>query len=565
MNPSIAIQPGMLRLLLAFGALAMLPAPAVAQSQSSNSNAAVREVVVRTQGSETLKQLALRTLIDAGDLERVARRNKLRSATTPLPAGTAVKLPVDRMITTALTARVASTASGVQVRLASGLLRPLQVEQELSESDVVIAPASGSALLVLPDQSRVQVAPKSEVALQRLRKVVATEIYQIELNVVSGTAEASVTPRRTAGSAFNIRTRRAVTGIRGTSLRVSDLGDTGTTEVLTGAVEVANPAGVAIAVPAGKGTFVNAAGKVAPPVSLLAAPDIGNSATRYERLTMDIAFADLAGAAQYRTRVVADSPAGPVVMAEGVSTKPVVSLNAPPDGSYRLVARAIDANGLEGFEAAQPIVIKARPVPPAALSPQPQQILYAPEVTFRWAQPEGVSSYNVEVQRLEAGELSEKPVITLSGHTSTQHASAPLEPGRYRWRLASIAMANGQADTGPRSDWLPFQIEAPPALAAQPTGTEGAVKLTWTGLADARYVLDLARDAQFKQTVLTRQVSGLSTELTGLEPAVFFLRVRRDEPGAAFGPAQRISLVKLWRTGTGGELTSADGNPIEQR
>jgi hypothetical protein len=46
---------------------------------------------------------------------------------------------------------------------------------------------------------------------------------------------------------------------------------------------------------------------------------------------------------------------------------------------------------------------------------------------------------------------------------------------------------------------------------------------------------------------------------------VYFLRVRRDEPGAAFGPAQRISLLRAWQTGAGVELLSSDGTPVDQR
>jgi hypothetical protein len=521
---------------------------------------ATGEVIVRAQAGETLKQIAIRTLMDTGDLTKVVARNRLRTATTPLPAGTAVVLPVASMIALPLTARVASTTAGVQVRAANGSLRAVQANDAVSEAESVVAAASASALLVLPDGSRVQVTPNSELQIQRLRKIVTTEIFQIELNVVAGTAEASVQKERTANSLFNLRTRRAVTGIRGTELRVSELADASTTEVLSGAVAVAGASGQSVAVPAGKGTFVDPAGKPAAPITLLNAPDVSGSGTLYERLTLDIAFGALPGAQRYRTRVVADAPGGALVLAEGTSNAPSVSLNAPPDGAYRLTVRGIDVSGLEGFEATRPITIKARPVPPVAIAPSPAQTLYAPDVTFKWSEPEGVNAYQIEVE-----DASGKKVLSTADQRAPQAALAALAPGQYRWRLASIArVATATQDIGPRSDWFTFSVEAAPTLGAKPTAS-GGISLNWTGKADARYVLDLAADAQFARIVQSKQVAGLTTELASLDPGVYFLRVRRDEPGAAFGPAQRISLLRAWQTGAGVELLSSDGTPVDQR
>jgi hypothetical protein len=518
------------------------------------------EVIVRAQAGETLKQLAIRTLVDTGDLSAVVQRNRLRTATTPLPAGTAVMLPVDRMIAQPLSARVASAGPGVQVRASSGALRLLQSNDSVSETDAVLAPPNASALLVLPDGSRVQVSPNSELQIQRLRQVVTTEIYLIELNVVAGTAEASVQKQPTANSLFNIRTRRAVTGIRGTDLRVSDLGETASTEVLTGTVAVTGVAGQAVAVPAGKGTVVDPGGKPAAPVALLPPPDLTTGRSLYDRLTMDVTFAALPGASRYRARVLADTPTGPLVITERVSPQPEVSLDAPPDGNYRLAVRGIDASGLEGFEAAKPISIKARPVPPVALAPKPSETLFAPDVVFRWSEPEGVSLYQIELE-----DASGKKIVSAVEQRAPQYAAASLPAGQYRWRLNSIAaIAAGGQNVGPKSDWFSFSIEAAPAVGAKPSGADG-IGLNWTGKADARYLLELASDAQFARVVQRRQVTGLQTELTRVEPGIYFLRVRRDEPGAAFGPSQRISLLRVWQTGSGGELSSSDGTPVDQR
>jgi hypothetical protein len=518
------------------------------------------EVIVRAQAGETLKQIALRTLSDTGDLAKVVARNRLRTATTPMAAGTAVILPLERMIALPLTARVATATPDLQARAAGGDLRPLKVDDALNEGESVLARAGASGLLVLPDGSRVQVTPSSELQIQRLRQIVTTEIFQIELAVVAGTAEASVQKERAANSVFNLRTRRAVTGVRGTELRVSELPGASTTEVLTGSVAVAGLTGQSVAVPAGKGTFVDPTGKPAAPITLLAQPDISQTSSLYDRLTMDIAVGALPGAQRYRARVVADVPGGALVLADAISATPQLSLNTPADGQYQLAVRAIDPNGLEGFEARRPITIKARPVPPIAIAPTPAQTLYAPDVTFKWSEPEGVNGYQIEVE-----DAAGKKVLAQADQRVPQSALAALAPGQYRWRLASIARAGAATqDIGPRSDWFTFNIEATPALGAKPT-TSGGISLNWTGKSDARYVLDLAQDAKFAKIVQSKQVTGLTTELASLDAGVYFLRVRRDEPGAAFGPAQRISLLRTWQTASGIELLSSDGTPVDQR
>ncbi|MGL4575167.1 MAG: FecR domain-containing protein [Burkholderiaceae bacterium] len=533
---------------------------AYAAAPKAAPTAGVGEVLVRAQAGETLKQLAIRTLVDTGDLTAVVRRNRLRTATTPLAAGTGIILPIERMIAQPLTARAATAGPGTQVRSSSGSLRLLKPDDAVAETESILAPAGASSLLVLPDGSRVQVAPNSEVQLQRLRKVVTTEIYQIEMNVVAGTAEANVEKQQSAGSIFNLRTRRAVTGIRGTELRVSDLGAADSTEVLSGSVAVAGASGQAVTVPAGKGTVVDTTGKPATPVALLPAPDLNASKSLYDRITMDVAFAGLPGASRYRARVLADTPGGAQVVAEQVGREPNLSFNAPPDGNYRLTVRGIDGSGLEGFEAARAITIKARPVPPVAMAPRPAEMLFAPDVSFRWSEPEGVSAYQVELQ-----DASGKKIVSAEDQRSPQFAAASLPPGEYRWRLASIAaLASGAKDLGPKSDWFTFSIEPAPALGAKPTANNG-ISLNWTGKADANYVLELASDAQFSRVLRTQQVAGLSTELTGIDPGIYFMRVRRADPGAAFGPSQRLSLLKVWQTGSGAELQSSDGTPVDQR
>jgi hypothetical protein len=320
------------------------------------------ETIVRAQSGETLKALVLRTMEDAGDLEHVAAENGIGSATTPLADGRGVRMRVARMIGLPATGVVA-VASPDSLRVVGSSRAPLLAGSLVNEGDGVQTSALGSALLVLPDGSRVQVPPATLLRVTLLRRVISTDVYRIELDLQSGRVEAKVNPNRPRDAKFDIRTRYSISGVRGTDFRVSDMANNGSgTEVLAGNVALSGAAG-STAVPAGQGSVTNSAGRPSTPVPLLAAPDLAASNLHVQNADFTVGFGAVAGSRSYRARLMVPAEGGARVVAERVTNVASVQFDGVTDGSYVFTVRAIDTQGLEGYESTRPVSVRINNAP----------------------------------------------------------------------------------------------------------------------------------------------------------------------------------------------------------
>jgi hypothetical protein len=349
-----------------------LATPAVmAQGKAAARSELPTETIVLSIQGESLRAMVIRLMADAGDLEVVLRRNRLASATTLLPVDTPIRFTVARMRMEAANARVLVSGANAQW-LSKGASRPLITSSTPSQGDTVETPEAASALLELPDGSRVQVPPKSKLILERLQRVAGTQIYLIELNVQSGRMEADVNKRRNAASQFNVRTRYAVTGVRGTQFRVADLDGSGSAEVAVGKVAVRSVSAEATAAPdavvAGYGALVKK-DEPKPMVKQLLPAPLLPIVPVIEQQAEVISFEPVDGSQRYRSQFLRQTVQGAEIVLEEVQVRPQASFKGLADGAYRLVVRAIDADGLEGLELNVPIELNSTMVTPQLVVP----------------------------------------------------------------------------------------------------------------------------------------------------------------------------------------------------
>src|SRR5690606_9906636 len=116
--------------------------------------------------------------------------------------------------------------------------------------------------LELADGSTVTVPPGSDVSVERLRQFRAVPLTDSVLRLGTGTVDARVAPAGHGVGRFEIRAPVAVTGVRGTRLRVRTQPDGVTTQVMEGRLRVqphapGAPAGQPVAVAAGYGAVVH--------------------------------------------------------------------------------------------------------------------------------------------------------------------------------------------------------------------------------------------------------------------------------------------------------------------
>src|SRR5690606_37748880 len=153
---------------------------------------------------------------------------------------------------------------------------------------------------------------------------------------------------------FEVRAPVAVTGVRGTRLRVT-FGDGVRSEVVRGNVRLLPhapgevPGGEPVAVAGGYGAAVSAGGELLGVHRLLPAPELGQP-VRAGSGGWTVPFAPVPGAAAYVVRVSRD-PAGMELVSATRHSGTDVRFAAPA-GRHYVTVRAIDAAGLAGLDAA---------------------------------------------------------------------------------------------------------------------------------------------------------------------------------------------------------------------
>jgi hypothetical protein len=384
----------------------------------------------------------------------------------------------------------------------------------------------GSATLQFADGSRVLVRRDSQLQLQTSQKSLLGQASIVALSLLQGSVENQVTPVGSSGGRFEIRTPAAIAAVRGTQYRVVTNGQTMRTEVVTGAVQVANATGQVTA-QAAQGTLAQSGTKPAVPIPLLPPPSLDGLPDTIERLPIAWPVAALAGASRYRTQLAA-TPAFNAMLSDEVTDTARIRVRDIEDGSYVLRVRGIDAQGLEGLSAERQLVIHTQPEPPLLIDPAPDAATTAPRPALRWTQSDAKLQYRVQLRN---GSTAVDEQVT-----STASAQPPqdLPPGIYQWRVAAIHPAKGQ---GPWGDAQAFRRVLPGPGVDIPQPQDGNLTLRWTAQPQtARYHLQVARDASFANPLADTDTDAAQFSLQDLQPGPHHVRVKATGTDGYTGP-----------------------------
>lgn len=387
---------------------------------------------------------------------------------------------------------------------------------------------SGSATLQFADGSRVLVRRDSELQLQQAQTRLLGQGSLVTLALLHGSLENQVTPVGESGGRFEIRSPAAVAAVRGTEFRVYADGSSLRTEVLSGAVNVANPSGQVTA-QAAQGSVAQTGQVPSAPVALLPAPSLDSLPERVERLPIDLPLPALAGASGYRTQIAPDAQFNVAISDE---TSPAARIRARDvdDGSYVLRVRAIDAQGLEGLSSQRTLVVHARPEPPLLIEPAPDAVTTAERPVFRWTQADPSWSYRLQIMASGAAEVFDEQVV----QAPTVQPARDLPTGLYQWRVAAIHPSKGP---GPWGDAQPFRRVLPGPGVDIPPPQDGSLTLRWSAQPQtAQYRLQVARDNSFASPQTDAQTEAAQYQLQGLEPGVHHVRVQAIGADGYVGP-----------------------------
>jgi hypothetical protein len=208
---------------------------------------------------------------------------------------------------------------------------------------------------------------------------------------------------------------------------------------------------------------------------------------------------------------------------------------------YFLRVRAIDAQGLEGYDATTRFVAETLPEPPFAIAPKADSLVREVQPEFRWADVADVAGYRFEL----ADNAGFERALSLQEKGTRMRAPQALAPGRYYWRIASDA-SNGRQ--GPYSDPIAFTLQPLPEAGdiENEAGDSRSVTFRWrAGEPGQRYRFQLSRSPDFKNTRVDQVVDQSQITLPKLRAGTWYLRAQAigsDGYEAPFPPAQRVKV-----------------------
>lgn len=537
---------------LALSALAASVLLATAAQARPDAPAAITYLAVR---GDTLSAIAQTWTGKAGNWVRLGRLNRISNERT-IPIGSPILIPLDLLPDEPAQARVAAFSGAVTVATAAGAPIVVAVGATVSEGAQIRTGPEGFISLELPDASRIALPSDSAVTLSRLRTVKHTGTPRIEITLQQGRVESRVTPLPNSRGRFEIRSKWAVAGVRGTHFRVGAMDAGITHEVLSGRVAVGRNAQLAaLTLDAGQGNVVDK-GKVGPSVTLLPAPALLAECAPQQRPTLKFNLQAVSDAVAYRAQIAAD-PDGNSMLAEKRSENTELKIDGMADGSYFVRLTAIDRNGLEGPAGVYPFTLKARPEPPLIQTPQSK--LRAEHVDFSWTEAPQAQSYHLQIAP-DTG--FSKLLIDANGIAALHFTTDQLAPGTYFWRLASVALTGGKEDHGPFSDPMHFTL-LPPQKMPVPADTAGDnLSFRWPAEAGQTFTVEIARDAAFSSLLLSRQVDQAEIRLPRPDPGIYYIRVQATDPDGyigAFSNPQKFQVASRWLTGSGAPLENSGG------
>ncbi len=403
---------------------------------------------------DTLERLARRLMEEPRRYPEIARYNQLSDSDVLAP-GQVLRFPLPYLKMAAADATITATKGQVTVdgrSVAVGTRVPSQAE--------VVTANDGQTTLKLADGSEIRIQPGSRLKIDDSRTNAYTGSRSIRLKLTSGRIETDVVPAANRASRYEITTPTAALAVRGTSFRAAALESSATTEVLEGKVAAsgATTAGnTAVDVNQGFGTITAQGKPPLPPTALLRAPDVARVATLVEATDAELTFGGVPGARQYRA-IVAEDGRFERIIHQAVSPEPLLRTAALADGEYFFRARAIDAQGLEGWNADHRFRVKANPRPPGIPDPAPQGVLRQPTLarmalTFRWDEVPGASGYILQTAA-DAGFSVDLAEVRVNG---TRHqmeiASSPRRV--VYWRVRTL---DAKGESGPAGLAQAFRV-----------------------------------------------------------------------------------------------------------
>ncbi len=405
---------------------------------------------------------------------------------------------------------------------------PVEIGDQLRENDKVSVGDDSYLTLQFDDGSIMRVLSDSQLQIQRYRASHGAKPRSRIIVLDQGNLDISVTPaNKNKAYHFEVITPQTVAAARGTRFDVS-ASDTGTASGVTeGSIAVRQSLknkrrGPQKLLEAGKGLRVGRNGKLGSIRPLLAAADLSMLPSRFTDADyLVVNWPALENASSYQVRLASDQDMRQVV-ANMEPGKPVAKFTGLDDGEYIMGVRAVDAEGIIGFESTQRIRIEAQPAFPFYLGPANRQFT-GRKVDLSCTQVQGAVAYRFQLS--ESPDFSSAIVDTVQQNTCS-HTVSDLGNGRYFWRVASIATtSDGLQKQGPFSEPTQFEV----ADSSVTDGRQTTSGMFWLDDRNLEFTAQISSDEKFANIVSEQTLQDRFISMENLSPGRYFIRVQATD------------------------------------
>ncbi len=192
------------------------------------------EWIYTARPGDTLWDLAEKHLTSVGYTPHVQKLNNIQNPENLTP-GTRIKFPIRWLKVQPETARVVfASGAGMLIDGEDKSETALAADLELQTHDVLKTEQGGGAIVEFADGSRLTIRENTTVEMDALSAYGVTGMVDTRVRLTAGRVKADAVTATGPASRYEIRTRAAVTAVRGTAFRVSAFGEVGRTETLEG-------------------------------------------------------------------------------------------------------------------------------------------------------------------------------------------------------------------------------------------------------------------------------------------------------------------------------------------
>lgn len=376
-------------------------------------------------------------------------------------------------------------------------------------------------------------------------RIVGLEHGNLNITVIPQPVNSSQKTKKQKNNTFEIVTPMAVAAVRGTHFDVS-VSDSNTASGVTqgsvnvreSAQRVKTPVKHALLV-TGNGISVDSNGKLGKVRPLLPAPDLSAIPTSISdayQFTLD--WPPVADASNYRVRIAGDADMHQVlrnITPKNNNTK-IFGLQ---DGDYTLGIRAVDNDGIIGFESVRKISIKSHPAYPFYVQPSYRQTVGV-AVKLECTAVTEASSYHLQVAKTPD---FASPIIDADQLSNCSYFTDNLENGRYFWRVASkIQTANGQVQHGPFSKPSEFEV----STDSKTLDISNSSSVYWiTESEGLTFTSQISKDETFSNIIQEKVLEQPTITLDNLPAGIYYIRLLAKDAEGTTTPFSALRMVEI--------------------